>query len=243
MSMNFINNLATTVGGNYLTGVKFVNGNSSSTGAADIDVYTVPAGKTAFVYSINYCNTTVSAIQCNTEVKISGVYYTIVRTSVSGSASPNTQIGIVLLAGETLAVNIAASGINLWAQIMEFDNTAGITIAKSFTIANGDNTLYTCPSGKVGIMLDRNLSRTSSTVHWRYLNQSGGTRSIQGYVVPNGGSAGSTNQVFTASVNNNTSGAMVTGGQILSAGDFIVLTTNSGAGTQSCWINMLEVDG
>lgn len=223
----------------------YVAGNSG--GSGNQDIYTCPTGKRALCYGISMFNTTVGNINVFSEIYVSGTYYQLEGLSVlSGSANTSafTVFPIVLEAGERLALNTNATGATLFGNVVEFDNTAILKTYKVLSLSAGDNTIYTVPAGKSAIVLDAYcaLNINVGTKAFGYFNGSGGSRTLNAFIVQSGGSTGTTNKIINSTV--------VTNGAVLSnnftfcsmqAGDFFVVNTDAGTATQTCWINVLEV--
>lgn len=243
-NQNDVNNLIYHPEGVYLPGVKFPSAFVSNAGSSNVDMYTCPAGKRACVsYIIGY-NTAGTTTTIFPVLYVSGTYY---RIGGAGNAATTAQTqvlvtnqAIILEAGERIGVNTTQAGMNLWANIVEFDNTAPIKSSKVVNMSNGNNTVYTCPSGKKAITLDQWFKTNFTLKKFFYFNNSGNSASLTWYGVPNGGSPGSTNQIGTETVTTGSASARLIGGLILSAGDSIVVNTNVGTGTQTAWINVME---
>jgi hypothetical protein len=105
-------------------------------------------------------------------------------------------------------------------------------------MANGNNTLYTVPAGKTAFMV---MSYFSFQAQLFFSNNSTASRNYRAYVVPNGGSAGTTNLSLqtTAFADKLCTGYNST--HNLQAGDSIVVDTNNSTAGQHAWVFVIEI--
>lgn len=245
---NDVNNLILEPQGVWLPGLKFPSGFVSNAGSGNVDIYTCPTGKRAIITYIYAYNTAGTTTTMYPVIYVSGTYYRIggsanVATLSNGQVlnlSAPTSSWIILEAGEKIGVNTTQAGLNLYANVMEFDNTAPLKTSKVVSMGNGNNTIYTCPAGKKALILDQWVGINLSMKKLYYFNNSGLSNAITWYAVPSGGSTGSTNQLATETVNNATLSVRQGGGWMLNAGDFLVCNTPTGTATQTGWINVWE---
>lgn len=246
---NDVNNLIYHPQGVYLPGFKFPAGFVSNAGSGNVDIYTCPAGKRAFItYIIGY-NTAGTTTTFYPIIYVSGTYYRIggqanAATTAQGqvmNTSAPTAVWLMLEAGERIGVNTTQAGMNFWANIVEFDTTAPIKTSKVVSLANGNNTIYTCPVGKKAVLMDQWMALNFTLKKVFYFNNSVSSANIVWYAVPNGGSPGSTNQLATETVSTATVSSRLGGGVMLNAGDFIVCNTNVATATQTGWVNVWEL--
>jgi hypothetical protein len=246
---NDVNNLIYHPQGVYFPGVKFPAGFVSNAGSGNIDIYTCPAGRRACItYIIGYNNagTTTTFYPV---IYVGGTYYRIggqanAATTAQGqvmNTSAPTAVLIMLEAGERIGVNTTQAGMNFWANIVEFDSTAPIKSSKVVSLANGNNTIYTCPVGKKAVLIDQWMALNFTLKKVYYFNNSASSANIIWYAVPNGGSPGSTNQIATETVSSGAVSARLGGGWMLNAGDSVVCNTNVATATQTAWVNVLEL--
>lgn len=229
-----------------LTGEKFANCNAFNIINGTTDLYTAPAGKRAAIYNGLLYNTNGVSVTAQYKVKISGVYYNLSTiatiTTLSNSGSP--FYGIVLEPGESIAVTTNNTGINVTLNIVEFDATCAF-FSKKMQLSNGNNTLYTCPSNTTAWLLTQYLGTYlfgNGETNIFITNFSGSTATYNHYVVPSGGSVGTTNQFFNGSPTTNTNAIhQVPIRAVLAAGDFFVTNTNIAATGQFAWINVMEI--
>lgn len=134
-------------------------------------------------------------------------------------------------------MNTDRAGGSVWASIIEFDATANINDSRLFTLASGDNTIFTVPVGKtvqfIGFPSALNLPQTGWVWYW---NATGGIRTISINAVPSGSSPSAANQIATASSisDRRMMQQQFYGG--LNPGDFINVHTDSAATTQTAWV-------
>jgi hypothetical protein len=173
-----------------------------TTNNVDTDVYTCPAGKRALVIGANGVNTGTQSATAVSKIKVSGTAYRleaglVFNASTAGNlASPH----IALDSGESFTVNVqgtAGFSFNIYPSIIEVDASTPIFMAKLFSMTVGDNTLYTCPSGKAAFPIS--LNGAWARGGFRYINDSGSTRSISVNFVPSGSSAAAGNRIRSAS--------------------------------------------
>lgn len=206
------------------------------------DFYTVPTGKRAAV-SYTISNQSGGALNHTFQIKIAGVYYTFIFVQ---TANNNTTTLIsnafntppVAEAGDIFSILTTGAGLVLSGFIIEFPTSNPIRSPRLLSLTSGDNTLYTCPVGRVATIGDY---RSGNAGLLKYINSTGGARTIHWNVVKKGGtpSAG-VNQITT-----NISAADATGNlqqgsyASLAAGDFISINTNSSLATQIAFVNNL----
>jgi hypothetical protein len=227
-NINDINNILFTQQGAFLPGTKFVSAFVSNAGSGNVDLYTCPSGKRAMVNLVTVFNTAGTSTNVYPAIYVSGTYYKFGSTLANGSNAIGTIVSsirsIILEAGERLAINTSQAGINVWPNIVEFDNTVGIKTAKVLNPSSGNNTLYT------------------SAAKFQYFNNSGGAAVTAWYSVPFGGSAGSSNVIGTeASLSSGSNQLRLFGSCVLTPGDFIVFNTSTGTAGQIAWANVWEV--
>jgi hypothetical protein len=248
---DFINRYAMAAGyTNKLSGLAFVpiQGNPAASGT--VDWYTCPAGKRAAVLQINYCSPSGSA-SITPMLKSGGNYYNLnsaQTASAIGVAAGGIVNLIILEAGESISTNQSTSTINVWISIMEYDSDIPYKTSKLLSLASGNNTLYTCPAGKSAIFMLSNLSpiapQASLTLAINYSNNSGGSRNISVYHVPNGGSPGTSNMLLATTPQAVANGSFLTNqlaSNCMNAGDTLVINTDASTATQWAWVNVMEL--
>jgi len=229
-----------------LPNAKFINVFGSNLGAGDNDLYTVPANKRGLLQMVVSYNHSGGALTWFVEMKVSGVYYRL-TSLVSPGDQIFSQTGnavIVLNAGETFSVNVSGgTGLNVWAQVIEFDDSAIIKTARLTSFVNGDNTLYTVPVGKTASFFNTaGGAATYTTPSVSYGNFTGGAAiTIKSFAVPNGGSSSVNNQTYPATSVSNGSAFFGPADICLGPGDSMVLNSTSNAAGQIAWINVLEL--
>lgn len=247
-SQDFINRQALTQdGSNKLSNASFVNASALNVASGSItDIYTCPSGKKAALYNTNIYTPSSSTV--NWYFKSGGNYYVLDRETVNGG-NDYLLSGIVLDAGEGLSVDTTVSGLNIWFSIIEFDDDVPLKSVKTLSLSTGDNTVYTCPSGKTAIPYWDNLCRNldsaavlTATNGVSYQNSSGTTRTIHMYCVPNGGSTATTNEITNGarSISNGNHGnnRVI---PYLTAGDYFVVNVDANTATQWVYVTVWEL--
>lgn len=222
---------------------KGVRGSIENIGSGDIDVYTVPSGRKAIITGSTAYNTAGTTTTLFHQIKVGGTYYRISSNSTVNTITGTNIVlpNIVLEAAEVYAINTSQAGLNLALRIIEFDQSSPLKSPKILTLSNGNNTLYTCPSGKTAMMIASNVEIGDGGASHNYVNNSGAAKTITWNAVPSGGSPGSTNQVSAStSVNDDTRNAVSNGPVSMEPGDFIVINTSAGDATQTAWTNLIE---
>jgi hypothetical protein len=228
----------------------FPTARTFSTAVGSNDLYTVPAGRKAFVQDYWVTNSTGGTIAHYPQLKISGTYYTLGRSQNEAAAgighnygmNGTNSIPIILNAGETYAVNADTIGLTVWVSIVEFDSTSSLYRTELTSWVNGNNTLFTMPANSnvcFGVpAFNASNNPTNATTGLAYFNASGSTVTLSGvWIVPTAGSPSTANQIGGSN--------SVTNGSIfckffpgnLTSGDTIVLNSNSSTTGQFAWIN------
>lgn len=248
---NAINNSAVAFPGSVtVSGHNYVKAYASGIGSGDTDLYTAPPGKRAYVFQANLMNNTVTSTNVTYEIKVSSVYYPISIVYSAGSSSQEYDFpNIILEPGESFSINCSANAqLNAWINIFEYDSTSAIYTSKVLTLSNGDNTIYTVPSGKTSYILGLSGSLVFPSVYFlkssfNIINFSGSTNDYLAYCVSSGDVPSSSNSLITYAY-------PVSGSQIfnipnffatLSQGDYFVVNTNSGSAGQTAYVNVMEI--
>lgn len=224
---------------------------SSNVGSGDTDLYTVPAGKKAIIFGQAW-NSTASSVSFYCQIKLSGTYFPTVATqSLANTAAASLGLFsvIVLEAGQVFSIHTSAAGLNLVGTIYTFDNTANIKSALITTFINGNNAVYTCPVGKTAYLYGHinNHNTVASAGSVQGYNNTGGSLTYHWNYVPNGGSAGTSNQIaqnITAAAGAGTPAsfglALNTVELAFTAGDSLSVNSTSSNANQLAWINIVE---
>lgn len=231
---DFLNSSVNTT--NSLQFTPLVSGNN--------DIYTVPTGKRAFVTSLGINNNSGGSLTYYVQVKISGTYYQIttasaVANNAFGTFQINNSAGIVLNAGEGLAVNASGNGGAVFkVNYREFDASIPFKTASLTAPAAGNNTVYTVPTGYAAVM--GSGAETGGVTFGGYANFSGANKTYTHNDVLSGGSVGTTNQTVTSSTSTNNTVSNFLFPNIMSAGDFANFNTSANNAGQFVWLNMYE---
>lgn len=238
MSNNCIDTIGFISGYGPLVGeAKYVNAFTDNI-TGTVDLYTAPTGKKGFVTNFYLLNS--SSMTALPQIKISSTYYNLIAPAIN-SAAVNFGLGYVINSGETLAVNsLTNPGGRAWAQVLEIDNSVPIYTAINLSLSSGNNTLYTCPSGKTATLIDSVAGNFSiGTSAGRYVNSSGSNRNVIFYHVPNGGSPGTSNIFFSTTLPTNQSN-FPSYPRPMVPGDSIVVNTDA-SGNQIAWVTYYEI--
>lgn len=208
-------------------------------------LYTVPSGKRA-MFGGTVTNFSGGAITVNEYVRISGTDYHMgasgPATSFANSSTTAITVGNtypVMEAGDVVNFNVSGAGLHGFFFAMVFDATEGLKSPRLLTLASGDNTVYTCPSGKIAFLMNNALGNAPI----RMINKSGGSRTITWNVVPFGGSPATANKLsLAATVTNNTVNNQALASVALAAGDFISINSDSSASGQVAYVlELIEI--
>lgn len=220
---------------------EFIPGIFSNIGSGDVDLYTVPANRAAILSQII---TTFNSAGTSTvlfyQIKVGGTYYRIASDTnlATLSLSLVTAGPMVLNAGESISVNTSQAGINASIKLLEMNPITLLKTIRILSLSNGDNVLYTVPTGKSSNVLPTSMSAIDgNTASIQYVNDSGGSRNLTGNGTPNGGSL---TQFHAVTIADNTRQAVICP-NCLGAGDSITVNTNSGTATQTAWVNVIEI--
>jgi hypothetical protein len=215
---------------------------SINMGSGNVDLYTVPANRMALWVDTVVTNPTGSggAMTTLVQAKVSGTYHTFdfVSAGLAAGSYGRTaaQAPFLLLAGEIASVNLSTTGASVWPSIIEFDASANIARSVLFSLASGNNTVFTVPAGKtvqfVAFPSASSLPQVGTLWYW---NNSGGTPTVSMNVVPNAGSPSLQNQIFTGSIANQQMAQQTFYGG-LNPGDFINVNTSSATATQTAYV-------
>jgi hypothetical protein len=245
------NNIFGPNGGLNLPGFKLISAFQKGISIGTTDLYTAPAGKRAIVfpcYGAN-ANTAATNVSMTPKIKTGGNYFFMGQTvSIAQGVAmtpPNKNGTFILEPGESASVVVATSAVNTFGYpIIEYDNTVALKTSRVTSIASGNNTIYTCPSNTLAFVLDINGQMAMGTQGGQlyYTNNSGGIVTINWFMVNSGGATGAGNNVSGSNVISNgtfnTAAGLV--GLSMSAGDTIVISTNSATAGQCAWVNVLE---
>jgi hypothetical protein len=227
-----------------MSGVSYprVFGHNLSTG--NNDLYTVPAGKRALVMAMQVYNQSAGNISWYPAIKISATYYRLASNTTTSTLAvgSNAAVGYIAEAGETVAIVTATNnGANVYARVIEFDDSVDIYSSKLTTLSAGANTVYTCPASTSALLLDQQLLISVANFSFIYINASGGSRTVYWHVVPSGSAAGANYQATASTAVADGARSQLTGTVTLSAGDFVSINTDAATATQMAWVNVMEI--
>lgn len=234
-------------GGNFIPTGRIVQVLENDLAVGTTTLYTVPAGKKAALVSGSHYNANASSLQFYYTGSISGTDVKLGNsTNVSAGAS-SVSVGnmLILEAGEVLKIVVSTNGnLNIAAKIIEFDADVPIKTASVYEPSSGENTLYTCPTGKIAAFLNSSLTDFigPSGAVYNLHNASGTTIVSYFHIVPSGGTAGTTTRLTTnrSAVDGNVSGE--SGNGFLNAGDFVSVNLNNTGTNSMLWVNVIELN-
>lgn len=214
-----------------------INGNN--------DLYTAPSNRRAYINAVGGYNNTGSGINYYTYWTIGGTKYQIF-TILSATANTQTQNAtgqpIILEPGETIGMNTAATGMNLWCRVVEYDSTTPVyAVKKSGSWINGDNTIYTVPAATTAMLMDGTGAMNQNTTALNYFNGSGSSTNTYWNYVASGGSPGGTNKVMATTATASPGHTNLTLAITMAAGDFVSINTNSVTDPQLAWVLVTEL--
>ena len=225
-----------------LSGVKFAKTYSVNSGTGDIDIYTVPAGKRTILMAGITDKWAAGNVTEQFQIKISGTYNHVNKANTT--TPPSQAQGFyfpILEAGESFSVNTSASGINIWFNGIEFDADASIKGARILNLANGDNTLYTCPAGKNAVISRYSVLFMVNNSGIASYNESGANRILYFNAVPSGGSPSAANKFIKDFTVTNAASVSFSNETIcLNPGDYINCNTDGGTAGQRVWTYIME---
>lgn len=210
----------------------------------DTDLYTVPSGRRALTMaSYRVFNPSAGSILPYIEMKVGGVYYRLGAQPTVGSGGANAVspvASMVLEAGESLSINTTTTnGLEISGNVIEIDATSPITRALVTSFTNGDNTLYTVPTGKRAFLLGSVNAGvpTLAAVSTAIAAGANTNVSVYTYMTPSGGSQRKQEVAGTVGVQPS---SRVMGPLILSAGDVLGLNVVTGASLNFAYALLIE---
>lgn len=209
--------------------------------SGDNSIYTCPASKICAVVGQVF-NTTAGNLSYHYTISYDSGSTWRLAFSSTGTVNAGSQATLTpmmqytgLKAGEQFGANTAGTGINFQGTAYSWSSTAKLQkFEKTGSFVSGDNTVFTCPT-TVCYVVSLQVNNANST-QLNITNETGGSIAYTMNIVPNGGSASSSNAAYGASVSNNTTGA-ATCNCSLNSGDFISInTTSTGTQTVTGWV-------
>jgi hypothetical protein len=191
---------------------------------------TIPVGYKALIPAgmAGVSNPTSSNITMSYFLRRSSTNYFIGTISLSNSTFRAPPV--VLEPGDGLVVNGSAPGLVVSGIYFLVPDTSNLKISLTF-LNSGDNTLYTCPTGKQAILWGALPIGVGSFFSQVY-NSSGGTLTVKWHHVPSGGAADGTNIFAYQTINANVVGQPTVPGQLFTAGESFVINMNN---VGPCW--------
>lgn len=228
------------------TSGKMVNAFISNCTTGNQILYTAPAGRRAAFNNQFFWNPTVSTI---TELILlapaGGGFYqsSASQTVTAGSSNVQGSYYGVLEPGDSLVVNSTAAGLSARAQILEFPSSFTYYMPRLTSMTSGNNTLYTCASANGGVTWTPPAAQGAGTLAQVILYNTGSSITYTGvYLVPSGGSPGSSNQIMGSFVaaNNTEKVLSFSTGLTFNQGDSIVIASPTSNSGQYAWTVVVE---
>ncbi len=201
-------------------------------------IYTVPSGK-RMLFIGSSCGSTNNNISSYTQVLTNGVYYRLSQattiTTNNGGTVPN--LGLVLEQGESFVVNTSIVGLRGMFEFLLYPNTFSCFSPRIMTLANGDNTLYTAPSGTILQPISHAFTIGNQQISYQGFNNSGAQRTYKLYLVPPSSSPSVDNiLVDSKTLADGTQFAATLQLVSIPAGYSFVVNTDSGATNQTWYL-------
>ncbi len=223
-----------------LSGIVTVNYTNLASG--NIDLYTVPAGKVAYIASFFVYNSTNTTTTVIPQIYFSGTYYRM-GSSASVSATNSSSIGnlsYVFNSGEIISMNTSQTGITAELILMTVSTNYGL---KGIFVlpSTGDNTIYTASGGPAYMFNINNTAALGGTIS--VFNNSGATRAYIVYSVPSGDSPTELTRVNngTVTASSTTVGSLGTACVFVPNNGAIIVNVNDGTATQYIRGNILQL--
>lgn len=246
-----LGSVGTGIYGAMMPNLKFPAANSTNLASGDNDLYTVPAGRKALIPYCRLTNSTSGQLIYVLEAKIAGIYYkygaVVAPTSLTNdSALTSGSPPILFNAGESLSVNLSAPGGTIWCGVYEFDAISPLSVARLTSFSAGNNTLITVSGNGIAALpvLTAPVASIVNQPSIGYANNSGTTRIVQIYLVPNAGSPSAANQLTASaglSVSNTSSTTAATYPGSQAVGDSIIVNVDAATATQFAWMVYIQM--
>lgn len=212
-----------------LVNPKIANGMSYSLINGTTDIYTVPAGRRALVGGIQIRNTSGSSVTWFTKIGIGGNYYrNLVNSSTAANTTSTSTTSAFLDSGDTYAIETNNTGLSAFIPIIEFDDTSPLKMSTVITTGAGNNTLLTAPAGNGFYIssMTKNFRDEHGSVFM--MNPAGSNSTYNAYLVPPAGSPGTSNLIFTQTLNAGASTGLSLAPHIPSGYSLVVSQTQTG---------------
>lgn len=224
----------------------------SNVGTGDTDLFTVPTGKKYVVFGQAW-NSTAASITFYCQVKLGDAVY---RPTVAAQTLANTATAaaglfsvMILEAGQIFSIHTTGTGLNLTGTIYVFDANVNIRTAFISSFINGNNPVYTCPTGKKAYIYGHlpNHNSVGSCGSVQGYNNSAGSLTYKWNYVPNGGTPSTANQIDASIVAAAGAGTPASFGlprntleMAFTAGDSLSVNSTSNNANQLAWVNIVE---
>lgn len=261
-TMFVIESLGTGTFTGYNTSCVTHSGDTGVANSTTVSIITVPANTRAIVPQggISFFNNVGAALDCSIQwLDTNSQLYQLTSTAVGAGAGAAAAFALgfvpIMEPGDSLLVSCAAGStgsgatqpFNLFGNFIEFDNTAALHMVKSPITSTSQFTLYTAPAKGfligAGAYTITGLSTTNSGSVGG--NLTGATRTITDWLVPFGGSAGSTNEIATITQTTGSIGGINVplGMPGFNTGDFLVVSSSTAPANTLQWIEVTVLEG
>lgn len=227
-------------------------------GSGALTALSPPAGKKWKITGFGGTNPTGGSITTTLTAVFSGVTVPLNLTGTAmGAGAQNPGVfpahAPILTSSDSIYFTTTGAGLSLWLNYIEFDEDIPLKTVALSSLSVGNNTLYTCPTGKSAVVVAQGTAGyilgTGNGVI-AIFNDTGGTRTCYCNIVPNGGSvvaAGSSGSNATNGAASSITSSATTITQfnttaLLTAGDFININTDAATAGQYYWATLVELE-
>lgn len=208
------------------------------------NLYGCPLGKRCGVGVINIMNNTGTPDSFYYYVKVGSTINRLTSwTTVSGNFTLN--VGFIMEGGDTLGMYATRGSTAVTPVIYQWD-TAGSNLktVRIFGMSTGQNTVYTCPAGKVAY-LTPNVYGIPAPSTGQAINNAisiffGVSTSANVYVVPQGQSATTNTLLWPTGVIGANVRHNISNNGVLPSGASVIYNVTSGDPTIHGWVNVIE---
>lgn len=203
----------------------------------------IPVGQRLIASSnFIFSNPTTAAITAALSLRRAGIDYGVSgNVSIAARVGGGASVGIgplVFEPGDSLIIVTSAQGLSYAMMGYLIPNTGSALVPKSIVLGIGNNTLYTCPAGKLGTIVAWNLTNTPNG-QIPISNFSGSTRICSYHIVPSAGSPDATNKFGESSIGNGNITLASVPRLVMVAGESLVLVMD-GSGTPIICYPLIE---
>jgi hypothetical protein len=214
---------------------------AGSLAVGDNDIYTVPSGKYLFVTSANIHNVSGVSNTVYATAKVGGTYYRISSSVAVGAGGYTAPIqNRIFNAGDIISINCTATGSNCFISGILYEDTSSLKGIRKIGFVSGDNTVYTCPSGKAAQVIGSTVIDTDASRNIMFIPSAAITISTN--LVPNGGSPSAGNKILSSTALSASVASSLPFQMTFAAGDFFNINSSITSATTTCWLKVIEMD-